>query len=339
MDTKELCFTLSDTLGVSGDEKGIAQKVSEILSEYMSVETDNLGNVIGRSKGEGKNILLDAHMDQIGFIVRGINEKGFVLFDKCGGLDGRTLIGNEVEIFGKEKVFGVVCSTPPHLADNKDKLPEIRKMAIDIGMTKEEGEKIIFPGDRGILRNKPCQLLGDNISSTALDNRAGMAVIIKTVEYLAKRDYKANLTVLFSTQEEVGCRGARTGAFVSEADEAIVVDVTFGTAPDVPKDCSGELGKGPLIGFAAVLDREMSNALAKIAEENSIEHSREVMSRGTGTNADVVSISGKGIKTALVSVPIRNMHTTVEVVNTKDIDNAAKLLGEYIISQGGKENV
>lgn len=339
MKTTDLCFKLANTLGVSGNENDIAKVASEMLSEYMPVEIDRLGNVIGRLKGDGKHILLDAHMDQIGFIVRGINDKGFVLFDKCGGLDARTLIGSEVEIFGKEKLFGVVCSTPPHLADDSKKLPDIRKMAIDVGLNKEEAEKLISPGDRGILKNKPCRLLGDNISSTALDNRAGMAVLIKTVEYLKEKNCNPNLTVMFSTQEEVGRRGARTGAFVSQADEAIVVDVSFGVAPGVAKDLGGELGKGPMIGFAAILDREMSKALVKIAEENEINYQSEVMSRSTGTNADFVSISAQGIKTALVSVPLRSMHTVVEVVNTKDVEAAARLIGEYIIAQGGKENV
>lgn len=339
METKELCFKLASSLGVSGDEKDIAKVAGEILGEYMSVETDRLGNVIGRKHGKGKHILLDAHMDQIGFIVRGINEKGFVVFDKCGGLDVRTLIGNEVEIFGKEKLFGVVCSTPPHLADDSKKIPEIGKIAIDIGLSKEEAEKLVSPGDRGVVKNKPCQLLGDNISSTALDNRAGMAVLIKAVEYLNERDYDANLTVMFSTQEEVGRRGARTGAFVSQADEAIVVDVSFGVAPGVGKDVGGVLGEGPMIGFAAILDRKMSKELVRIADENNIPYQSEVMSRSTGTNADFVSISAEGIKTALVSVPLRSMHTTVEVVNVNAIDNAAKLIGEYIIAQGGKENV
>lgn len=337
MDTKELCFALADCFGVSGAENETAKLSGEILSRYMTVGTDRLGNVIGRKEGKGKHILLDAHMDRIGFIVRGIDEKGFVLFDKCGGIDVRTLIGNEVEIFAKEKLFGVICSTPPHLADDNKKLPEIGKIAIDIGLSKEEAEKLVFPGDRGIIRNKPCTLLGENIASSALDNRAGMAVLIKAVEYLEEKGFDANLTVMFSTQEEVGRRGARTGAFTSQAEEAIVVDVSFGYAPGVAKDSAGELGKGPMIGFAAILDREMSKELVRIAEEKDIPYQSEVMSRTTGTNADFISLTAEGIKTALVSVPLRNMHTTVEVIDINDIENTAKLIGEYIIAQGGKE--
>ena len=336
MDTKELCLTLADSFGVPGMESDTARLSGEILGRYMSVSTDRLGNVLGRKEGKGKHILLDAHMDRIGFIVRGIDEKGFVLFDKCGGIDVRTLIGNEVEIFAKEKLFGVICSTPPHLSDGDKKLPEISKIAIDIGMSRDEALKLISPGDRGIIRNKPCTLLGDKIASAALDNRAGMAVLIKTVEYLEEKGFDANLTVMFSVQEEVGRRGARTGAFVSQPDETIVVDVSFGYAPGLTKDSSGELGKGPMIGFAAILDRGMTKELVRVAEENGISYQSEAMSRTTGTNADFIPLTASGIRTALVSVPLRSMHTTVEVVSISDIENTAKLIGEYIIAQEGK---
>ncbi|MGN0463701.1 MAG: M20/M25/M40 family metallo-hydrolase [Acutalibacteraceae bacterium] len=338
MDAKEICLRLADAAGVSGDERAACECACQILGQSADVHIDRMNNVIGRIEGRGKRFLLDAHIDRIGLIVRGVNEKGFVLFDKCGGVDPRTLIGSEVEIFGKEKLFGVICSVPPHLAGDDDKLPEITKMAIDIGFGKEEAEKLVFPGDRIIIRNKQNQLLGKRISSAALDDRAGVAVLIKAVEILKKEGFTADLTLMFSSQEEVGGRGAKTGSFANQADEAIVVDVTFATQPDVGKEEGGELGKGPLIGFSPVLDREMSLALVDTAKEHGIPYDCEVMGRSTGTNADEISVSAGGIKTATVSVPLRNMHTAAEVIDTDDIENSAKLIACYILENGGKEN-
>ena len=333
MDTKELCFKLVSPVGISGDENEAVKVASQLLSEYMPVKTTALGNVFGRKEGKGKHILLDAHLDQIGLIVRGVSEKGFILFDKCGGTDPRTLIGNEVEVLGEKTLFGVICSVPPHLSNGDDKLPKITKMAIDVGLSKEEAERLVFPGDRIVVRSNTVSLLGDKISAAALDNRAGVAVILKCLEYLKEKSFDANLTVLFSSLEEVGGMGARTGAFISDADEAIVTDVTFGFSPDVEKASSGELGKGPLIGFAPVLDREMSKKLVSLAKEKEIPFDTEVMCSSTGTNADDISVSRGGIKTAILSVPLRSMHTTVEVVDIKDIENTARLMAEYIMAQ------
>ncbi len=338
METKELCFKLADSAGVSGDETKTGELACQILSEYADTHIDRMNNVIGRIEGNGKKFLLDAHIDQIGLIVRCVNEKGFVLFDKCGGVDPRTLIGNEVVVFGEKPLFGVICSVPPHLAGDDDKLPEITKMAIDIGYGKEDAEKLVFPGDRIIIKNRQNELLGTRISSAAFDDRAGIAVLIRATEILKSEGFNADLTVMFSSQEEVGGAGAVTGSFSNQADEAIVVDVTFATQPDVSKEESGELGKGPLIGFSPVLDRKMSLDLVETAKKHNIPYSCEVMGRSTGTNADGISVSGRGIKTAIVSVPLRNMHTAVEVIDTDDIESSAKLIAYYILENGGKEN-
>ena len=339
MNTSELCFFLTGCTGVSGDEKETGEKVKELLSPYMSVKTDRLYNVIAERKGRGKHFLIDAHLDRIGLVITGINDKGFLKFANCGGIDERTLIGSEVIVFGKKPLFGVICSVPPHLSGKDDKLPGIDEMCIDIGYNSEEAHKLVEAGDRAIVRNNPVKLLGNRISSAALDNRAGVAAAVLCVKYLEKKGFDGNLTVMLSSQEEVGLRGAKVGAYVIQADEAVVVDVTFGTEPSVSKEESGELGKGPLIGFSPVLDRKMSQRLVAVAETENIPYSREVMSSKTGTNADSISESGRGIPTVTVSIPIKNMHTQVEVADTEDIENTAKLIAEYILSERCKDNV
>lgn len=338
MSVSELCLKLASLEGVSGDERAACEEAGKLLSKYMPVTRDRMNNLIGKMSGKGKKFLLDAHIDRIGLIVRGVNEKGFVLVDKCGGVDPRTLIGSEVTVYGKEKLFGVVCSVPPHLRGDDDTLPEITKMAIDIGYPKEKAEKLVSPGDRIIVKGVQAKLLGNKIASPALDDRAGAAVLIRTVEILKENGFDGDLTVMLSSQEEVGCRGAVTGAFSNQADEAIVVDVTFATQPGVSSEDAGKLGKGGLIGFSPVLDREMSLKLTQTAEKHSLPYGREVMGRSTGTNADSISKSARGIKTGMVSVPIRNMHTSVEVVDIDDIELSAKLIAYYILENGGNEN-
>lgn len=338
MNTKDLCLKLASANGISGDEDEICLLAKELLSEYMAVQTDAMKNVKGRLEGKGKHILLDAHLDRIGLIVRGVSPQGFVLFDRCGGADPRTLIGSEVTVFGDKPLFGVVCSVPPHLASGDDKLPGITDMAIDIGYTKEEAEKLVFPGDRIMMNARQHSLLGDFIASPALDNRAGVAAVLRCLEILKEKNVKPNLTVLFSSREEVGAGGAKTGAFDCGADEAIVIDVTFAVSHGVSADEGGECGKGAMIGFSPVLDHALSKRFESVAKENEIPYQLEVMGRSTGTNADVISVSCGGIKTVTLSVPIRSMHTGVEVLSVSDIDFTAQLLAEYIIYCVGDEN-
>lgn len=334
MDLKKLCFRLTEPVGISGTETEACKAACELLSEYMPVTIDRMNNVKGRLEGRGKHILLDAHIDRIGLIVRGISEKGFVLFDRCGGTDPRTLVGNEVTVFGEKPLFGVVCSVPPHLSDGDDKLPKVTKMAVDVGLTKEEAEKLIFPGDRIVINSRQHSLLGDKIAASGLDDRAGVASILRCLEILKGKNYDANLTVMFSSREEIGGMGAQTGSFECGADEAVVVDVSFGASPCVNKDEGGEIGKGVMIGFSPVLDHEMSKKLVSVAKEKDIAFQTEVMGRSTGTNADDISSNSGGIKTALLSIPLRSMHTPVEVISVSDVEMTARLMAEYIMAQG-----
>lgn len=334
MDIKELCFKLAKIDGTSGDETKASNEIKEILSEYMSTEIDTLGNVIGKI-GDGKvNILLDAHIDRIGLIVREIDEKGFLLIDKVGGIDPRVLVGSEVVVCGKEQLTGVVCSTPPHLKSNKDDDSiDLKLLAIDIGMNKEEASKLVSIGDRIISIDNQYELLNNKISSSAFDDRCGIAAIIKAVDLIKDKIENTSITVQFSTQEEVGGSGAKTGAFSNEADYAIVVDVGFGSDPYCNKTETIDLGKGPSIGIAPTLDRKLTKELVEIAKEKGIPYQHDVMNGRTGTNADSINIAGKGVKTALISIPLRNMHTAVEVIDINDIEQTADLIAAFILKK------
>ncbi len=329
---KKLCAAK----GVSGAENEAAKVASELLEKYMPVKTDALGSVTGAT-GNGKtNILLDAHLDQIGLVVTAIDEDGFLKVAKCGGADIRVLAAAEVTVHGKESVYGVITSTPPHLSkpDDADKAKGFDDIAVDIGMNAEEAKKLVSLGDRITFNGNYTELLGNRVSSPSIDDRAGVAAILRCLEMLEDKNHGCKISVLFSVQEETGGSGAQTGAFSAEADEAIAVDVSFATAPGISSEKYASLGGGTMIGYGPSLDYDMSRKLTEIAEKNSIPNQTEVMGRSTGTNCDQIQVAGKGVKTALLSIPLRNMHTAVEVCDLEDIENTARLMAEYIIERG-----
>ncbi len=348
MDLVSMLESLTAPVGVSGSERLAADVAIDQLRSLTDLVTkDARGTVIGTLNGIGPKVLLDAHLDQVGFIVTELCEGGFLKFDKCGGTDPRIMSGLEVVVLGKARVYGVITSIPPHLSDAKDegKAKKATELAIDTGLTKEECEKLINKGDRVVMKGGLKKLLGNEVTSPALDDRAGMAVHLRVLqlvqEAVAAGAPKPNLTVQFSVQEEVGGKAAATAAYGSGADMAIAVDVSFAETPGCEKPDCGTIGAGPMVGVAPVLDYNMTEAMKAIALEKNIPYQIEVMTRRTGTHADEIAITKNGIPTALVSIPLKYMHTPVEVVNTEDLEQCAQLIAAFILAlsqhaEGGK---
>jgi endoglucanase len=249
------------------------------------------------------------------------------------------LLASELSVWGKEEINGIISTLPPHLQKDGDdkKSPNICDIAIDIGMSKEQAENIVSLGDRVTFKRNFVNLLGTQISSSVLDDRAGVCAIILALDKL--KNINAKITVMFSSQEELGTRGAKVGPYAKNVDEAIAVDVSFGYTPMCKKSDCGELGKGAMIGMSPILNKNMSKKLIELAEKNNIPYQIEVMGGGhTGTNADVISLSQGGIKTALLSIPLKYMHSSIEVVDTLDIESTAQLIVEYIKDRVGEIN-
>jgi endoglucanase len=335
MDIKDLCFSLSEKNGTSGDESGVCEYAKSLLSEYMETKIDALGNVIGTMGEGGTHILLDAHIDQIGLVVRHIDDKGFLLVDKVGGPDLRVLTGAEVVVHGKKDLFGVISSVPPHLqkGDNKNDTVDLKTMAVDIGYGKEKAMELVEVGDRITLKAQQFELIGDKIVSPALDDRCCIAVILRALELTKNKLDHIKLSVLFSSQEETSGSGAKTGSFSLMPDYAIALDVGFGDDPYTDKTQTIALGKGPSIGISPTLDREFTKELKELCKDKNIPYQHDVMGGRTGTNADSINNTGRGIKTALLSVPLRYMHTGCEVASVDDLENAAKVLAEYLLKK------
>ena len=334
---KELC----SVAGVSGDESPAASAAQLMLSQYCdNVSSDALGNVTGVIEGEGTHILLDAHLDRIGLIVTDIDETGFLRFAKCGGADERLLCAAEVTVWGKRALYGVICSTPPHLAKPEDKgcVKDTDSLGIDIGLSYDEARELVTPGDRVTFNAAPCALGEHRFTAAALDNRAGVAVILRALELLKGREHGCKITVVFSVCEETVGSGAKTAAFAAEPEEAVCFDVSFGDSPQIAAAKCRPLGTGAMIGISPILSKAVSHTLKELAESGGISHTLEIMGGRTGTNSDNIACAGRGVKTALISIPLRNMHSAVEVVDLRDLEACARLTADYILARGGKCN-
>lgn len=332
MDLEKTIMSLCLAKGVSGDETEAAELALSILKEYTDDCYIKNGNVIGHFgiKGKKPHILIDAHIDQIGFAVTHITDDGFLKISGCGGIDRRILSAQQVVVMGKRLVNGVICSIPPHLETDESKVPEMTDICIDVGMSKEQAEQVISPGDKIAFAPHCEKLIGDRICGTALDDRCGVAAVLRAMNIVKDMTLQCEVTVLFSAQEEVGERGAKIAAFDIDPDIALAVDVSFALTSDDSELKCGKMSKGCMIGVSPVLDRKLSERFIEIAKERELPYQIEVMSESTGTNADRFSVNRGGAKAVTLSIPLKYMHTPAEVISVSDVENTARLIAAYL---------
>jgi endoglucanase len=332
---KELLKKLSEAPGVSGHEKKVKKIIINEVKDYVDeIKEDSMGNVITIKKGSDKfKVMVAAHMDEIGFMVKHIDEKGFISFETIGGFDTRSLGSQRVKIHSSNKdILGVIGLKPPHITstDEKEKPLRIEDLRIDIGLnSKEEVEKIgIRPGDP-ITRDIPFAELGKEniVSCKSFDNRAGCAVLIELIKKIKAPDY--TFYGVFTTQEEVGLRGAKTAVYGLDIDFALIIDsTTGGPIPKTEADrVNINIGKGPSIdlmdrGF--ILSEKIKNILIDSAEGASIPYQTHIS--GGSTDGAAVHTTKDGIPTAVVSIPSKYIHSTVEIVDLNDLENTLKLV-------------
>lgn len=338
MNTKELLISLSNMAGVSGNENTVSLALSELLNTRIKTKEKiyiSGGNVIvdfGQRMNKKPHVLIDAHMDEVGMIATYIDNEGFVVPGNIGGMDYRIFPAQKVIIHGTKEIPGVVTAVPPHLSDNSDTVSGMDDIRIDTGYTKSEAEKLIPLGSVISFYSQARTLMSGRVAGKSLDNRAGVAAVIRMLEILNdSSDLNCSFSILFSSAEEIGQRGAKTACFQINPDIAISVDVSFALTPDDSKSKCGILSNGPMIGISPSLSREISDLLIHTAQKQKIPYQTEVMSGLTGTNADQFSICRSGVKSCTCSIPLRYMHTPVEVVDICDIENTALLLAEFIM--------
>jgi len=324
----------------SGFEADAANRwKAEAESFADEVKRDVHGNTIAVVNPEGKpRVMLAGHIDEIGFMVKYIDEKGFISFAPIGGWDPQIAQGQRVWIKGKNGiVLGVIGKKPIHLMqpEERKKVVEIKQMFIDIGAkNKEEAEKYVSVGDPIVVAHKFERMLGNKAVARGFDDRIGAFVVLEALRLLAEDRPKHAATFAVATvQEEIGLRGAKTSAFGIDPQVGIAVDVTFATdTPGIDKKQIGDikLGGGPVIARGPNINHKVFDMLVETAKELDIPYQIEGIPRGTGTDANVIQLTRAGVATGLISIPNRYMHTPCEMVDLEDVENAAKLIAGFV---------
>ena len=335
-ETPELLDRLLRAGAPSGYE-GPAAAIWREAASFASLSSDGLGSSIARVGEAGPLLAVVGHIDEIGLVVSHIDEKGFLYFNPIGGWDPQILVGQRVEVRGKEGVVsGVVGRKPIHLLDpeQRKKVVELKGLHIDIGAAdRDEANGLVRVGDPAVIAAEPVRLAGDRLISRSMDNRLGAYVALESLRRCDERgSLQASFAAVAAVQEEVGLFGARTSAFEVRPDLAIAVDVTHATdAPGVDEKQVGShaLGSGPVIGRGSTLSPKMFDLLVETAEEAGIEYTVGASGRGTSTDADVIQISRSGIATGLVSIPLRYMHSPVELVDLGDLEATVELVAAF----------
>lgn len=332
--------TLTELSGVSGREQAVRIYLNELLKPYADeIRTDVMGNLIAYKKGTGsQNLLLCAHTDEVGLIITHVDDRGFLRFSNVGGIDPRTLLAQRVRVQTRHgELKGIIGTKPAHITTEAErgKAVGIKELFIDLGISAEEAKKQVEIGDTAVLDRAYMEFGDGKISAKALDNRAGVFVLAEVFRALKNPVY--NVYAVFSSQEEVGLRGATTAAYGIEADLALCLDTTG--AADIPgcapQDYITSLGGG--VGLTALDSCTITpvwllDALKEICDENDIRRQVRVAPRG-GNDAGAVHLSKNGIATCGLSIPTRNIHSNVEIVSKQDIENTFAL--SLYVAQNG----
>lgn len=317
---------LAQTFGPSGNEKKVAETIIEMVKGKVDeIRTDPLGNLICVRKGTGKKIMLAAHMDEIGIIVSYIDDKGFLRFSNVGGLPPLVILGQRV-VFENGTV-GVIW-----YEEDIDDMKNVKldKMYIDISAgSKQEAEKLVSIGSMAVFAGDTI-LQNGRIISKALDDRIGCAILVQLALNVPNTDNE--IYYVFTAQEEVGLRGARTAAFGIVPDMALAVDVCdTGDTPGC-KPMAVRMGDGPAVKIkdrSVISHPEVKDRLIDAARKNNIPYQLEIMIHG-GTDAGSIHTTAGGIPSGGVSIPARYVHNAAEAVDMKDVENAVKLLEAFV---------
>ena len=339
---KNYLFELCSESAPSGSEQ-LLTSLEKIVTPFADkVYNDNSGNLIAVKYSRfpnPKKLMLDAHADEVSLIVTGIDDAGFIHFVNNAGIDSRILPASTVTVLGKSAITGIVATLPPHLLKDADtkKIIKHEDMVIDIGFSAKKTRELVRVGDMITLRSSCAELKNNLVMGKSFDNRASCAVIIDVLSKISRLNSRFDVYAVFSAGEEFGGFGVSTAAFDIAPDRAIVLDTTFGVSPYTSSSKGKKLGQGAAIGISPLLDNHMKESLVGIARSRSLDYQTEVMSGGTGTNADDIVMSRSGVATALLSIPLRYMHSASEVVSLEDMKSASALVSGYIERGGDNE--
>ena len=327
---ERLC-TCTAPSGFEGPAAAVAAELLRPLVDEVSI--DRMGNVLGvrRSKTPGApKLLLDAHLDEIGLIVTGV-EDGFLRFRSIGGVDPRMLPGRELVVLTDPPLRGLVACPA---GGDEDKSVPLNELYVDVGLSQEEAERAIPVGTPMVYRAGCFPLGEEQMCGKSMDDRACFVTLLRAAELLRDKELDVELHILGSTREEVSGAGAVVGTWAVAPDFCVAVDVTHGKTPDGPADKTFALGGGPAIGVGPNMTRWMTERMIDKAKEHGIPYQLEIMSGHTGTNGWEMQISREGVATSVLSLPLKYMHTPVETLSLADMEGVAQLLAAFVENLG-----
>lgn len=327
---KEIC----EVAGAPGFEQRVRELViKEITPLVDEVSIDNMGNVTAFKKGkERKKVMIGAHMDEIGFIVTHVDDKGFVRFHTLGGFDPKTLTAQRVIIHGKKDLVGVMGSKPIHVMspEERTKMPKTTDFFIDLGMKKEEVEKYISVGDP-ITRQRELIEMGTCVNCKSIDNRVAVFILIETLKALKDKQVPYDVYGVFTVQEEVGVRGATVATQAIQPDFGFGLDTTI--AYDVPGAAAEEmvtkLGEGTAIKImdsSTICDYRMVKYMRKVADKHKIKWQSEILPAGGTDTMGIQRMTAGGSIAGAISIPTRHIHQVIEMADKEDIRGSIDLL-------------
>jgi putative aminopeptidase FrvX len=341
LELKDKIKRLTNAYGVSGDEFRVSEIAAELLKPYVDkVGIDRFGNVTGyKSCGVpgAKKLLLDAHIDQIGFMITEVTDGGFLRFIGMG-VDQRMLPGSEMTVLtAKGPIPGIVAALPPHLqkpGDNEKSIP-IADMAVDIGMTGDEAKKRVRVGDYMAFRGDTFDLLGGGLCGRCMDDRACFCCILHALELLQGKPLAVDLIICASTKEEMGGHGSQAVSYRENPDYAVAIDVCHARTADAP-EVQPRLGDGPVISVGSNSRPKFARLAMEVARAKQIPFLPDACPAGSGTNAWTMQLMREGICTLVVSLPLKYMHSPVEVLRMNDVENVGRLLAELAQAMDGR---
>jgi len=326
--------------GPSGDEMQVSRFWRQEAETFADkVYADVRGNSFAVLEGGSPRVLLTGHIDEIGIMVSHIDDEGFLWFHPIGGWDTQILVGQRIRLVGKHgELVGVVGKKPIHLLedDEKSKASKIKELWIDIGVTsKRDAEDLVRVGTIGVVDAPVLEFPHGRLVSRGIDDRIGAFTILEVLRLLSQERPQATVAAVATCQEEIGAAGAQVSAYSVDPQVAIVVDVTFCTDhPDSNKRQDGDihLGSGPVLVRGSANSPVLYDMLMAIANEHNIPYSVEIAPGRTGTDADSIHVSRNGVATACVSIPNRYIHSPNEMIELRDVENAATLIACFVRS-------
>ena len=326
---EELCSIMT----VSGFEHRNKEKILNLGKKiFDEAITDSVGSYlfVKRSKKENSpRILIDAHIDEIGFIVTEICDGGFLKFTSIGGLDAHVLQGAEVTVYGKEEIFGIITSTPPHLLtkETRDKLEKAEQLYIDTGYSKEALEGIVSVGSPASFCENCISLSNNVLCGHGFDNKVCCASALDALSSVSADDLAFDVYLLFSCREEYGgFIGAQTGADRAKAELAVSLDVNFARAPEINEYLSVKMGEGYSVSISAVTSRKLTKKIIELSKRNNLPYQPIAEPNNVGTNGNVLGLTNLGIPCVDLGIPLGSMHTFSETVSLCDCKALSRLL-------------